>query len=130
MGAMNIYEHLPDWWQIVCSLNVPCLTPGCLAGAEAMQLVGSNLVSCGQCRVGEGGGDGLLDPHCPFSRVEHPAWILLTPKLALSGLNSPFPHSGSSDFTKMLPSRGTGSPTQPLLFKQTRLHLEDEQSLL
>ncbi|KAK2533437.1 Mgrn1 [Columba guinea] len=36
---------------------------------------------------------------------------------------------GSSDFTKMLPSHGTGSPTQPLLFEQTRLHLEDEQSL-
>ncbi|RMC17837.1 hypothetical protein DUI87_05504 [Hirundo rustica rustica] len=36
---------------------------------------------------------------------------------------------GSSDFTKTLPVRGTGSPTQPLLFEQTRLHLEDEQSL-
>ncbi|XP_077642931.1 E3 ubiquitin-protein ligase MGRN1 isoform X2 [Lonchura striata] len=36
---------------------------------------------------------------------------------------------GSSDFAKTLPVRGTGSPTQPLLFEQTRLHLEDEQSL-
>ncbi|XP_064582146.1 E3 ubiquitin-protein ligase MGRN1 isoform X1 [Zonotrichia leucophrys gambelii] len=36
---------------------------------------------------------------------------------------------GSSDFTKTLPVRSTGSPTQPLLFEQTRLHLEDEQSL-
>ncbi|KAF4791919.1 E3 ubiquitin-protein ligase MGRN1 [Turdus rufiventris] len=36
---------------------------------------------------------------------------------------------GSSDFTKAFPVRGTGSPTQPLLFEQTRLHLEDEQSL-
>ncbi|KAK4813772.1 hypothetical protein QYF61_025252 [Mycteria americana] len=36
---------------------------------------------------------------------------------------------GSSDFTKTLPGRGTGSPTQPLLFEQTCLHLEDEQSL-
>ncbi|XP_025921033.1 E3 ubiquitin-protein ligase MGRN1 isoform X5 [Apteryx rowi] len=36
---------------------------------------------------------------------------------------------GSSDFTKTLPGLGPGSPTQPLLFEQTRLHLEDEQSL-
>ncbi|KYO35941.1 E3 ubiquitin-protein ligase MGRN1 isoform X1 [Alligator mississippiensis] len=37
---------------------------------------------------------------------------------------------GSSDFTtKTLPSHGANSPTQPLLFNQTRLHLEDEQSL-
>uniref|UniRef100_A0A7M4E4X4 E3 ubiquitin-protein ligase n=1 Tax=Crocodylus porosus TaxID=8502 RepID=A0A7M4E4X4_CROPO len=37
---------------------------------------------------------------------------------------------GSSDFTtKTLPSHGANSPTQPLLFDQTHLHLEDEQSL-
>ncbi|KAJ7421146.1 E3 ubiquitin-protein ligase MGRN1 [Pitangus sulphuratus] len=36
---------------------------------------------------------------------------------------------GSSDYTKTLPVRGTGSPVQPLLFEQTRLHLEDEQGL-
>lgn len=96
-----------------------------------MEFVGSSSVCCDQSRVGGGGrGDGLLGLCCPLPSAEHPAWALgLTPELALLGLNPPSPHSGSSDFTKTLPGRGTGSPTQPLLFEQTRLHLEDEQSL-
>lgn len=36
---------------------------------------------------------------------------------------------GSSDFTQTPPGRGSASPTQPLLFEQTRLHLEDEHRL-
>lgn len=51
------------------------------------------------------------------------------PRAGTLGAEPLSPHPGSSDFTKTLPGRGTGSPTQPLLFEQTRLHLEDEQNL-
>lgn len=43
--------------------------------------------------------------------------------------SSPPRPAGSSDFTQTPPGRGSASPTQPLLFEQTRLHLEDEHRL-